>query len=283
MVYDIAIIGGGPAGISAAINAKVLNKNFVWFASGGGSDKVVRAELVKNYPGLPDITGAELAKTFKTHVENMQITPNAQVVTAVYETGETFTLLAGNNDFAAKSVILCTGVYSQKLIAGEEKFLGRGVSYCATCDGMMFKGKKIAVYCTDKSFAHEVEFLSSVAEKVYFMPMYRNPEIKGDNIEIIIKQPVEIAGNMRVESVAFKDGKIDVDGIFILRNSVAPSALLHGLEVEDGHITVNRRCETNIKGVFAAGDCTGRPYQYIKAAGEGNIAVHSAVEYLSGK
>lgn len=283
MVYDIAIIGGGPAGVSAAINAKVLNKNFIWFASGGGSDKVARAELIKNYPALPDITGADLAKKLKEHVKSLGITPVDRVVTAVYDTGEIFTLLAGNEEVMAKTVILCLGVYSQKTIAGEEKFLGRGVSYCATCDGMLYRGKNIAVYSTDKSFEHEVEFLSSVAAKVYFMPMYRDPAVSGKNIEVFVKPPVEIAGNMRVEEVLFKDGKIAVDGVFVLRNSVAPDALLHGLATDGGHITVNRKCETNIKGVFAAGDCTGRPYQYIKAAGEGNIAVHSAVEYLSGK
>ena len=96
-----------------------------------------------------------------------------------------------------------------------------------------------------------------------------------------MKAPLKITGGMRAEEMVFKDGKLKVDGVFILRDAVSPSTLVHGLKIVDGHIDVNRRMETNIKGMFAAGDCTGRPYQYVKAAGEGNSAVHFAVEYLS--
>lgn len=279
-MYDIAIIGSGPAGISAAINAKILDKNFIWFSSREISKKVGQAELVKNYLGLPDIKGEELASAFLNHAKVLGIKPVDKVITGIYEGGNCFTLLAGNEDFTAKTVILCLGVDTAK-IEGEEGLVGRGISYCATCDGFMYRGKNIAVLCTDKRFEHEVEFLCSIAAKAYVMPLYKDYEVKSQNAEILLKSPVAFEGNGRLEKIVFKDESLAVDGLFILRSSVSPSILLHGLKTEDGHIIVDRAMKTNIKGVFAAGDCTGRPYQYIKAAGEGNVALHSAVEYLA--
>lgn len=282
-MYDIAIIGSGPAGVSAAINAKILNKNFIWLSSGDTSKKVARAELIKNYPGLPDITGGELAWTLKNHAESMGIQVTEKVVTGIYDMDGSFSLLAGNETIEAKTVILCLGVETSKPIAGEEKFLGRGISYCATCDGFLYKGKTIAVLCMDKHFEHEAEYLCDIAGKAYVMPLYKGYEIKSEKAEILLKIPKEFAGDMKVREVVFKDGKIPVDGVFILKSAISPATLVHGLQTDGGHIVVKRDCSTNIAGIFAAGDCTGRPYQYIKAAGEGNVALHSAVEYLAGK
>lgn len=279
-MYDIAIIGSGPAGISAAVNAKILNKNFIWFASSEVSKKVGQAELVKNYLGLPDIKGEELSKAFLNHAQALGIKPVDKVITGVYSGGNCFTLLAGNEDFTAKTVILCLGVDAAK-IEGEEQFVGRGISYCATCDGFMYRGKNIAILCTDKRFEHEVEYLCSIANKAFVMPLYKGYEIKAKNAEILLKSPVRFDGKERLEKIVFKDDSLSIDGLFVLRCSVSPSILLHGLETADGHINVDRAMRTNINGVFAAGDCVGRPYQYIKAAGEGNVALHSAIEYLS--
>ncbi|MDE5667468.1 MAG: NAD(P)/FAD-dependent oxidoreductase [Clostridia bacterium] len=279
-VFDLAIIGGGPAGVSAAINAKILNKSVIWFAADTVSKKVARAELIKNYPALPDITGEGLAQALKRHAESMGIEQTNEVITGVYPAKGKFLVLAGAKDFKAKTVILCLGVQTQKPINGEERLLGRGVSYCATCDGFLYRGRKIAIYCTDKRFEGEIEFLCSVAEKAYVMPMYKNYEIKAKNAEIILKQPEAFEGEDRFTAVRFKDGLVEADGVFVLKTAISPATLVHGLKTEDGHIAVNRRMETNIAGLFAAGDCTGRPYQYIKAAGEGNVAAHSAIEYL---
>lgn len=280
-MYDIAIIGSGPAGISAALNAKILNKTFIWFGSRQSSKKVLRAELIKNYPGLPDVTGAQLGWALMHHAENMGVEPCDEVVTGIYDTGGKFSLLVGAKDYEAKTVILCIGVEASKPVRGEEQFLGRGISYCATCDGMLYKGKNIAVVCTDKRFEHEIEYLCGLADTCTVFPLYRDYEIKAQNAKIMLKAPTEYSGDMRVREVHFKDGKIAVDGVFILKGAISPSTLVHGLRVEEGHVVVDRACATNIPGIFAAGDCTGRPYQYVKAAGEGNVAVHSAVEFLS--
>lgn len=281
MCYDIAIIGSGPAGVSAVINAQILQKSFVWFGSRTVSRKVGQAELIRNYPGFPSVTGEELGKRLKNHTDSMGIGMIEKVVTGIYATGGKFSLLAGEDGYEAKSVVLCLGVEASKPVPGEAEFVGKGISYCATCDGFMYRGKQIAVLCTDKRFEHEVEFLCSLARKAYVMPLYRGYEIKAENAEILLKSPVRFSGDERLREVEFKDGKIEVDGAFLLKSAISPATLLHGLKTEGGHIVVDRGCATNLAGVFAAGDCTGRPYQYIKAAGEGNVAVHSAVEYLS--
>ena len=281
-MYDVAIIGSGPAGISAAINLKILGKNFIWFSGRTVSKKVKQAEQIKNYPGLPDVTGAELAWTLQNHFEGMDIKLNEAVITGVYETDGCFTLLAGDKSYEAKTVILCTGVQPSKPIEGEEEFVGKGISYCATCDGFLYKDKTIAVLCTDKKFEHEVEFLADLSMKCYVMPMYRDYKIKSQKAEVILKNPVKFSGDMRLKKVEFKDGSLEVDGVFVLKGSFSPSTLVHGLQTdENGHIIVNRDLSTNIAGLFAAGDCTGRPYQYAKSIGEGNVAANSAVEYLA--
>lgn len=281
MVYDTAIIGSGPAGVSAAINLKILGKNFIWFSSRTVSKKVEQAELIRNYPGLPDVTGGELGWTFKNHCETMGIEPAEEVVTGIYDTDGKFTLLAQDKTYEALTVILCLGAETVKPVEGEEDFVGRGVSYCATCDGFLYKNKTIAVLCTDKKFEHEVEFLADLSAKAYVTPLYKGYEIKSEKAEIVLKPPVKLVGDMRLKRVEYRGGSADVDGMFILRGAVAPTTLLHGLRIENGSIYVSRDCATNIKGVFAAGDCTGRPYQYAKAVGEGNVAAHSAVEYIA--
>ena len=279
-MYDCIVIGGGPAAVSAAINLKALGKNFMWVGN-GSSKKAAAAELVRNYPGLPDITGRQLVWTFENHAASLGIERMDGLVTAVYDLSGRFAVAVGTDTYETATVILCTGVASAKLIPGEEEFLGRGVSYCTTCDGFLYKGKTIGVLCTDKQFEHEAEYLCSLAGKVYLMPMYRGCSVKAENAEIIMKMPKEISGGLKAEKLVFADGERAVDGIFVLRASVSPSVLLHGLQTEGGHIVADRQCRTNIPGVFAAGDCTGRPYQYAKAVGEGNIAAHAAVEYIA--
>ena len=140
---------------------------------------------------------------------------------------------------------------------------------------------------TAKRFEHEIEFLADLAEHVYLFPFYKECEIEKENVEFVKKAIKEVKGGFRADTLVLGDGtELAVDGIFIMRNAIAPTTLLSKLEVADGHIAVNRQMETNVKGVFAAGDCTGKPYQYTKAVGEGNVAAHGVIEYcndLAGK
>lgn len=284
MRYDCIIIGSGPAGLSAAINLKTYNKAFLWFGNANLSDKVEKAEVVNNYPGLPQVSGKDLLTAFSTHKDAMGLEITDKLVTTIYDMGGYYNVMAENQFYEANTIILAMGVVAANQYQKEAEFVGRGVSYCATCDGALYKGKNIAVIATSKRFEHEVRFLSELAEHVYLFPFYKDCEISGENIELVQKAPKEIKGGFRVEELLLADGTaLAVDGIFIMRSSIAPTTLLAGLAMEDGHIGVNRRQETNLPGVYAIGDCTGKPYQYAKAVGEGNVAAHSVIEYLGEK
>lgn len=284
MRYDCIIIGSGPAGLSAAINLKTYEKNFLWFGNEKLSEKVEKAELVNNYPGLPGVSGKELQEAFLKHKDAMGLEITDKIVSSIYDMGGYYTVMAENQFFETDSIIFATGVVTANQYAGEAEFVGRGVSYCATCDGALYKGKKIAVVSTAKRFEHEVEFLADLAEQVYLFPFYKDCEIEKENVEFVKKAIKEVKGGFRADTLVLGDGsEFAVDGIFIMRNSIAPTTLFSTLELEDGHIGVNRQMETNVKGVFAAGDCTGKPYQYTKAVGEGNIAAHGVIEYLGEK
>lgn len=281
MRYDCIIIGSGPAGLSAAMNLKTYNKTFLWFGNKDLSPKVEKAELVTNYPGLPNITGKELQKAFLQHKESLGLEITDKIVSNIYNMGGYYNVLAENEFFETKTILFATGVVLANQYKGENEFIGRGVSYCATCDGGLYRGKTIAAIATSKRFEHEISFLADMAEKVYLFPFYKECELEKENIEKMMLPVKEIKGEMRVNRLLLKDNtELAVDGIFIMRNAIAPTSILNGLEVEEGHIVVNRNMETNLSGVFAAGDCTGKPYQYTKAVGEGNVAAHSIIAYL---
>ena len=278
---DVAIIGAGPAGISAALTLKALNKEIIWFGSGMLSEKIRKAESIRNYPGLPMVSGADMAEVMSRQVRQMDIFITEKTVTGVYSMGDYYGILCNQDMYEAKTVIVATGVESVKPVAGELELLGRGVSYCATCDGFLYKGKTIAVVCTSADFEHEIEYLAELAGKVYLFPLYRNCGIRRENVETVSGMPTAVAGDKKVERVVTRQGELIVDGVFFLKSAITPSALIAGLAVENGHVAVDRACRTNLPGCFAAGDCTGRPYQYVKAAGEGNVAAHSAVADLA--
>ena len=281
-MLDCIIVGSGVAGVSAGLTLKANNKSFMIFGSKNLSEKITKAELIRNYVGLSDITGGDFCKQIQAQLKDSDIQIQEEKVSGVYALKDKFGVATQEGGYyESKTVILCTGVESIKLVDGETEFLGRGVSYCATCDGFLYKDKTIAVLCTSKRLEHEIEHLSGFAKKIYVIAMYKPVEVQGENIEIIRKMPVKIDGEKRVEKVVFADKELKVDGVFVLRDSIAPSVLLGGLETVDGHIKTERNMQTNIQGCFSAGDCTGRPYQYAKAVGEGNIAGHSVTEYLS--
>lgn len=287
MRYDIAIIGSGPAGLSAAVNAKIRNKNFIIFGNKNLSTKIEKAPVVDNYLGLYNITGQNLKESFKKHIDSMNIEIDEHRITNVYAMGDYFALMSGSEMFEATTVIIAIGTDSAKSINGEEEFLGRGVSYCATCDAPLYRDKDVCVLGYNKESIHEANFLNEIASKTYFIPM-RNA-LKNDldsidkNIEIISKKPTEIKGEMLVNELNFEDQSLKVDGVFIIKDSMSPKNLVPGLEMNDKYIKVDINMKTNLAGLFACGDCVGRPYSYIKAAGQGLTAALSAVEYLAKK
>lgn len=283
MIYDIAIIGSGPAGLSAAINAKIRNKNIIVFGNKELSYKLIKAPKINNYLGFYDVSGQELKNQFEKHIEAMGINIVQEKINAVYAMGDYFSLMVNEKSYDTKSVIIATGMEYNKPIKGEEEFLGRGVGYCATCDAPLYKGKVVTIIGYNKEAEEEANFVSELASKVYYIPMYRNSYGLKENIEIVEDKPVEIQGENLVSKLLLKDKVISTDGVFVLKDSVSPAQLVPGLEMENGHIKVDRNMKTNIEGCFAAGDCIGKPYQYIKSAGEGQVAALNVVSYLDSK
>ena len=281
--YDIAIVGSGPAGLSAALNAKIRNKSFIVFGNGNLSNKLTKAPKVNNYLGFYGITGEQLKDNFKNHLDSMDITITEERINNIYAMGEYFALMVNDKTYEATSIVLATGIEYTKPMLGEMEYLGKGVGYCATCDAPLYKGKIVTIIGYNKEGEEEARFVSELAGKTYYIPMYEDEYNVGDKVEIIKDRPVKIIGDDKVTSLKLQNTELKTDGVFVLKDSISPGQLVPGLEIEDGHIKVNREMVTNIEGCFAAGDCVGKPYQYIKAAGEGNIAALSAAKYLDNK
>ena len=282
-MYDIAIVGTGPAGISAAITAKIRNKSIILFGSRTLSDKMRKAHLIENYPGFYHVTGEQLADSLSRHLEQMGIEITEKRVGAVYTFDDRFSLSAGQDLIDAKTVIIAGGIVNGRPIKGEDEFLGRGVSYCATCDGFLYKGKTVAVVGASEDAPEEAAFLSEICSEVLYFPAGEKVPKEAENIKVIKEKPAEIKGSMKADTLITDSGEYKTDCIFVLRDAVSPGTLVPGIELDGPHIKVNLQMETNLPGLFACGDIAGTPYQYIKAAGQGNAAAISAVRYLGKK
>ena len=280
---DIAIIGTGPAGVSAALTAANRNKSILLLGSRQMSEKVAKAHEIRNYPGLPAVKGEELAEAFRNHLDTMGITITEKRVGTVYAMGDYFALQIGEEMAEAEAVILATGVVQANPLPGEKELLGRGVSYCATCDAPLYRGKTAAVIGYSPREEAEAAFLSEVCEKVTYFPVYREETALPDSVQVIREKVTGIAQEGGKRIVRTESGTYEADGVFVLREAVAPDTLVPGLEADGAHVRVNRKMETSLPGVFACGDLTGTPYQYVKAAGEGNVAAISAAAYIDSK
>ena len=210
----------------------------------------------------------------------MEIEITEEKINNIYSMGDYFALMVNDKMYEATSIILATGVNFGKPFKGEEEFLGKGVGYCATCDAPLYKDKVVTIIAYNKHEEAEANFIASIASKVYYIPMYKEKVEVDSSIEIVNDTLVEIVGENSVKKLVLKNREIETDGLFILRDSISPGQLVPGLKINENHVEVDRLMRTNIEGCFAAGDIVGAPYQYIKAAGEGNIAALSAVTYL---
>lgn len=280
---DIAIIGSGPAGLSAAITAKIRNKSIILFGDKDLSMKISKAHTIYNYLGIPKVSGSELGMAFKAHLEDMNIDINEEKVTAIYAMGNFFGIQTSDNMYEASAVILATGVIMAKPYPNEEELLGKGVSYCATCDAPLYRGKTIAIIGESEKEEDEVRFMGEIAAKVYYFPLYETNFVSGKSVEVIKEKPLSILGDEKVSALKTSENEYLVDGIFILRESVSPKQLIFGIQLDGNHVVADRLMNTSIPGCFACGDITGTPYQYIKSAGEGNVAAISAALYIDKK
>ncbi|MBQ7886973.1 MAG: NAD(P)/FAD-dependent oxidoreductase [Clostridia bacterium] len=275
-MYDIAVIGAGPAGYSAAINARKREKSVV--VIGQNTGWLSRAESIENYPGMPGVSGQQMLAAMAGQAKNMGAELRGGVVHQVIAMGESFALSLGADFVEAKRVILATGARQPKLLPGEEKLLGRGVSYCGTCDGMLYRGKRVAVIGAGAEAVPEANFLMSLCQSVTY---FGKPDDKLDGrIEVRGEKVTEITGDMRASGLIAGGEEMPFDGVFIFREAMALSSLMPGLEMDGAFIRVDRQMRTSLPGVYAAGDCTGLPLQVAKAVGEGCIAALAASQEL---
>lgn len=282
-MLDIAIIGGGPAGLSAAINGVIRNKKVKIFGNDITTSYLYKAEKIDNYIGMMGATGQEMMEAFLGHAKEMNVEIENKKVLEVFNMGDFYMLNVENEFIEAKTVVLANGITKASSLEGEEAFLGRGVSYCATCDGPLYRGKTVALIGDSAHAEEDVNYLNEVCEKVYYIPLYKNIGSLGEKVEVINGRPKAVEGEGVVNKLVLKDGELEVSGVFIIKESIPTTQLLKGLEIENKAIKVNRFMETNMPGVYAAGDCTGRPYQVAKAVGEGATAALQAVSYLHEK
>ena len=280
MPYDIAVIGSGPAGLSAAVNARARGKSVLVVGNDYRESPLYRAERVDNYLGMPGRTGAGLMEDYRRHAEAMEVDLRTGRVLNIMQMDGTSYLSIGSDMETAKAVVLATGVTRGKKLPGEVRYLGRGVSYCATCDGMLYRGRPVVVVDLAPDAAEEANFLQGIGCQVTYVSAQR-PEGLVPAIQWVRRTGgLEILGEDTVTALRVGEAELPAQCVFLLRSAFPPTDLLPDLALEDGYITVDRRMRTNLPGVFAAGDCTGLPLQLAKAVGEGLVAGQSAAEYV---
>jgi len=277
--YELAIIGCGPAGMSAALNAKIRNRDFILLGAELCSPKLSKAPQIDNWLGFPEIGGEELRQRFLKHVESKEIQIVPFKVTNIYP-GPPYTVVGKDQSIEVDAIIIATGVSVDKLFPGEAELLGRGVGYCATCDGPLYKNKNVAIVSYNQEGEDEANFMAGICAKVYYIPYYSDLSKLDPRVEVRKGKVKKIVGAETVKQLDLGEEQLTVDGVFIIRDTLPAEQLISGLEMEDAAIKVNHKLETSMPGLYAAGDCTGQPFQLIKAAGEGGTAALHAVKYL---
>ena len=284
-IYDVVILGGGPAGLSAAINATIRNKKVLVIEQESSTNSLKKAPKVDNYLGLPGGSGQDMIASFNEHARSMDVEIVAGRVEAISEFDGYYNILFGEDMIQSLSLIVATGVPYKATLPGEDEYVGKGLGYCATCDGPIYRGKDVLIVAHGPEAEYEANFMAEICQKVYYLPLYKNMGELDERVEVLPRtKPKAVLGEDMVEGLELADGQaIQAEGVFILGAETAPDRLVPGLLIEDNHIKVNRQMETNLPGVYAAGDCTGAPYQVAKAVGEGLVAGLAASKYSSRK
>ncbi len=301
MMYDIIIVGGGPAGLTAALYALRAEKSVLVFEKMGLGGQIALSERVENFPGIPKISGLDFADALSGQVSELGGEIRFGAVKQI-KNGTTKTVVTDDGEFSAKSVIIATGLRNRLLGAeGEERLVGRGVSFCAVCDGAFYKDKTVAVIGGGNTAVQEAEYLSELAKKVYLIhrrDAFRAEEAlvkrlkECNNVELLLETIVEkLCGTDKLTgldlfSTANKSKMhLDVDGAFVAVGQIPQNSEFEGLVTlsDGGYILAGEDCKTNREGIFAAGDCrTKSVRQLTTAVGDGSVAALNAVKYLEG-
>ena len=265
MRYDLIIVGGGPAGLTAAIHARARDKSALVISNDPLASPLCRAPAMANYPGLPGVTGKELVERLLAQARDPGVELKRGRALSVMPMGESVMVSVGSDVVEGRAAVLAPGVSRAAPLKGEAELLGRGVSYCATCDGMFYRGRSVVCAGDAPNFDEEVEFLRSI----------------GCDVAVRRLAGLSILGEDAVTGVRDAKGEeTPCQGVFLLRATIAPAQLAPGMETEGGYIKVDGRMATSLPGVYAAGDCTGQPLQLAKAVGQGQLAAHFAIEAM---
>ena len=262
--FDCIVIGAGPAGLSAALNLRQRGKTVLVVHS--GETLLAKAEQVDNYLGMPGLSGKQMMERFTQHARDAGAVLRKGRAGNVMPFGGRFMVNLDGDILETGAVVLACGVSKAKPVPGEAELLGRGVSYCATCDGMLYRGRAVAVWGLSPEAPQEANFLHGIGCSVTF---------RAGHVEAV-------EGGAAVEAVRVGGAALPVQGVFILRAATPPDALVPGLALENGFVKTDAAMRTNIPGLFAAGDMTGKPLQVANAVGDGLVAALAAVDYLDG-
>lgn len=299
-MYNIGIIGGGTAGLTAAIYGQRAGKQTVVFEGANYGGQIVFSPNVENYPGIASISGAQYSMNLVEQATNLGAETKREQVKEVKKVEDGYLVVTEEGEYLCQALVLATGVTHRHLgLENEEKLTGAGVSYCATCDGMFFRGKNVAVMGGGNTALQDAEFLSNYCSKVYLV--HRREEFRGDaknvsslrekeNVEFVLNAlPEEILGEQMVQGLVVTDKisgtkkTLDVDGIFVAIGHLPKNEIFAELVDLDagGFIKAGENCETSRDGIFAAGDCrTKEVRQLTTAAADGAVAALAAVKYI---
>lgn len=300
-MYDIIIVGAGPAGLTAAIYGQRAGKKTLLIDGKGFGGQIVNTPEVENYPGLKKISGFELAANFYEQATEQGAEIIYEEVTSVESCGDGFVVTTGGNKYEAKAVIIAAGAKNRPLgLPEEEKFVGSGVSYCATCDGAFFRGKKVAVIGGGNTALEDAEVLSGLADEVYLV--HRRDTFRGEqaavrrllskeNVEFCLDSvPVEIQGDMMVSGLKIRNVKTEeetvlpVSGVFVAIGQMPDNHAFAEVAALDerGYIISGEDCTTKTPGVFVCGDCrTKLVRQIATATSDGAVAALAAAAYIN--
>jgi len=281
-MVDIVIVGNGPAGLSCAITARMRGLDVLIVAPSANTSWLARTEHIENYPGLPSVSGAKILESFTAQALAMGANLRTGLVRQILPADKGFMMLVESDVVEAKTVVLAMGAARPQLLPGEEELVGMGVSYCATCDGMLYRGKRLGVLSASEEGLEETRFLRTLASSVDYYSL-KKLDLSGlpKDVTAVDEKPESLTRTPEGLCVTTRQGTHCYDGVFIFRNAVSLGMLLPDLASDGGFIPVDRGMRTNVAGVFAAGDCTGKPLQVAKAVGEGNVAAVSAAEYIA--
>ena len=295
MEYDVIIVGSGPAGLTAGVYAGIYKLNALIIGEQIGG-LVSEAIEIRNFPTYKKIGGVEFVQKMNDQVEDLGIETKNDCVISIEKVGSMFSVKTNSEEYKAKKIILTSGLEKKKLgLENEDVFLGKGVSYCATCDAPFYKDKVVCVVGGSNSALTSALLISKFAKEVYIIyrkdkffraePMWVGEIERNEKIKVIFNSNVvELKGKEKLESVVLDNGdELKTDGLFVEIGSVPNTKLAKelGIELEEGYIKVNKRQKTNIEGIFAAGDITNNPLkQIIVACAQGAVAANSAYEEL---